>query len=63
MEEVKALSTGYYWDEEAGLKSTKDDRMTEILGDWGEEEWGNDDNDKKSRASSVSLLEPFKIVT
>jgi hypothetical protein len=61
-EEAKALSAGYYWDEETGLKSSEDDRMTEILGDWGEE-WGSDDDEVKSMASSVSRIEPFRIVT
>ena len=64
-EEAKELSAGYYWSDEAGLKSTEDDRMTELLGDWGTE-WGSDDDDEKSvatGASSVARIEPFRIVT
>jgi hypothetical protein len=60
-EEAKALSAGYFWDERSGLKSTEDDRMTEILGDWGAE-WGSEDEDDRSMASSVSRIEPFKII-
>jgi hypothetical protein len=61
-EEAKSLSAGYYWDEKSGLKSTEDNRMSEILGDWGTE-WGSDDDDEKSMATSASRFEPFKIIT
>jgi hypothetical protein len=64
-EEAKALSVGYYWNDKSGLMSTEDDRMTEILGDWGAE-WGSDDEDERSVAtasSSISRIEPFRIVT
>jgi hypothetical protein len=64
-EEAKELSAGYYWSNESGLKSIEDDRMTELLGDWGAE-WGSDDDDERSvatGASSVVRIEPFRIVT
>jgi hypothetical protein len=50
--ETKALSTGYYWNEKSGLMSTEDNRMTEILGDWGAK-WGSNDDDKRSVAEPV----------
>jgi hypothetical protein len=62
-EEAKELSAGYYWDAVNGLKSTEDDRMTTLLGDWGAEWGSDDDDDERSMASSVSRIEPFKIVT
>ncbi len=61
-EEAKELSAGYYWDAVNGLKSTEDDRMTTLLGDWGAEWGSDDDDDERSMASSVSCIEPFKIV-
>ena len=63
-EEAKALSEGYYWDEKIGLKSDKDEQMTDILGEWGAK-WGSNDNNNKSAStvSTVQQIEPFKIMT
>jgi hypothetical protein len=63
-EEAKEHAIGYYWDPKVGLKSTDDDRLGDMLGDWGNE-WGSDDDDDKSTAtasSSAGRMEPFKIV-
>lgn len=64
-EEAKQHAEGYYWSEEKGLQSQEDERLSTILGDWGTE-WGSDDDDDRSTASTasnVSRIEPFKIVT
>ena len=55
--EAKQHAEGYYWNEEKGLQSEEDERLSTILGDWGND-WGSDDNDDKSTAytaSNVSL--------
>jgi hypothetical protein len=65
LEEAKHHSEGYYWDKKNGLQSHEDERLQEILGDWGRD-WGSDNDDDKSTtstASGVSRVEPFKIVT
>jgi hypothetical protein len=36
-EEAKEHAVGYYWDPKYGLKSLEDDRIGEMLGDWGAE--------------------------
>ena len=64
-EEAKQHAEGYYWNEETGLQSQEDERLSTILGDCGND-WGSDDDDDKSTASTASNLsriEPFKIVT
>ena len=66
-EEAKEHAVGYYWDDKHGLKSSDDDRIGEMLGDWGAE-WGSDDDDddkstSTSASSTVGRMEPFKIVT
>jgi hypothetical protein len=65
-EEAKEHAVGYYWDEKVGLKSSDDERIGEMLGDWGTE-WGSDDDDDdkstSTSASTVGRMEPFKIVT
>jgi hypothetical protein len=38
-EEAKEHAIGYYWDPKYGLKSSEDDQIGEMLGDWGAE-WG-----------------------
>jgi hypothetical protein len=65
-EEAKEHAVGYYWDEKVGLKSSDDERIGEMLGDWGTEWGSDDDDDDKSTSTSASLvgrMEPFKIVT
>ena len=65
-EEAKEHAMGYYWDARTGLKSTEDDRLGEVLGEWGAE-WGSDDDDDDRSTSTASTvrgrIEPFKIVT
>ena len=63
-EEAKEHATGYYWDPKTGLKSEEDERMAEILGDWGAE-WGSDDDNRSTSTASTAggRVEPFKIVT
>jgi hypothetical protein len=64
-EEAKEHAIGYYWDPKYGLKSSDDDCIGEMLGDWGAE-WGSDDDDDKSASTAGSIvgrMEPFKIVT
>ena len=65
-EEAKEHAVGYYWDKKVGLKSSDDERIGEMLGDWGTEWGSDDDDDDKSTSTSASLvgrMEPFKIVT
>ena len=64
-EEAKEHAQGYYWDPKTGLKSEEDERMAEILGDWGAK-WGSDDDDDRSTSTASTAggrVEPFQIVT
>jgi hypothetical protein len=65
-EEAKEHAIGYYWDAKVRLKSSNDNILREMLGDWGTERGSDDDNHNKSPVTAsftTGRMESFKIIT